>query len=61
MFDIGFADEQHDCCGGEGNNARFNVQRTMHYKGKGNQGDHHNALLEQRLALNCFMGVQLHD
>ncbi len=31
------------------------------YEGQCNQSNHDNALLEQRLALDCLMGVQLHD
>ena len=61
MFNIGFADEQHDGCCGKGNNARFDVQCAVDYEGQCNQSDHDNALLEQRLALDCLMGVQLHD
>ena len=33
----------------------------MDYEGQCNQSNHDNALLEQGLALDCLMGVQLHD
>ena len=33
----------------------------MAYEGNGNQGNHHNALIEERLVLDGFVCVKLHD